>query len=483
MPKATRNFLTIICILIFSVSNLYAASFYVKTGGNDSLDGRSDATAWRTLNKVTNYQFSAGDDVYLKCGGVWNQQRLTINWSGTDSNIATVGSYYVENGQEKIGIKGNKPVVNGNHSLPYDLWLGMVQIQSQHHVLLENIRVINSEGDGFLVNYSNNFTLNNLETDNVYKSGIRTKDSSYAVIKNCVITNTCRIGPEENYSQNWPAALSISQRTHHVTVERCKVYKNWGEGIGGYFSSYSNIIQDNICYANKRVVGVYFAQGSHSNIIRRNLVYGTTDRNFWLGQFPSSGIIINDEHTIQQGGYHDLSTGSSHSNKIYNNYIAFTSNGIDLATQHPESVMRNIEVYKNTVVDSLNTVKFGSMDFTSDVRNLEITDNIFLCKSDDCLPSNKTSTPNTTWSGNYWSNPVSGSLSDRTNIIGGVFPLLKKNGWRNFSGDDLTIKDFSIVESHVPIDNGASTIAEETSPLPLEDNELMAPTLSIISSS
>ena len=77
------------------------ATYYVKNGGNDSLAGTSDATAWATITKVNAYSvspgFNAGDSILFKCGDLW---RLTTGemWiypqnNGTSGNHITFSSY------------------------------------------------------------------------------------------------------------------------------------------------------------------------------------------------------------------------------------------------------------------------------------------------------------------------------------------------------------------------------------------------------
>lgn len=71
---------------------LLGADYYVKNGGNDTLDGHSDINAWATLAKVSALTLGPGDHVMLKCGSTWNEQ-LTLNGSGTSGNIILVNSY------------------------------------------------------------------------------------------------------------------------------------------------------------------------------------------------------------------------------------------------------------------------------------------------------------------------------------------------------------------------------------------------------
>jgi hypothetical protein len=66
--------------------------YYVKNGGNDGLNGQSDANAWATLSKVNTTTFSPGDTILLKRGSVWREDLLKYE-SGTSGNPITYGSY------------------------------------------------------------------------------------------------------------------------------------------------------------------------------------------------------------------------------------------------------------------------------------------------------------------------------------------------------------------------------------------------------
>ncbi len=45
--------------------------YYVANNGDDANDGLSPETAWKTLDKVTNFKFQEGDGVYFKRGDLW----------------------------------------------------------------------------------------------------------------------------------------------------------------------------------------------------------------------------------------------------------------------------------------------------------------------------------------------------------------------------------------------------------------------------
>ena len=70
-----------------------ATTYYVDaTAGHDTSDGRSPATAWKTLAKVSAQSFAPGDTIRLACGQRWREQ-LTIASSGATNNSITFGAY------------------------------------------------------------------------------------------------------------------------------------------------------------------------------------------------------------------------------------------------------------------------------------------------------------------------------------------------------------------------------------------------------
>ena len=68
--KLYNIILFILLCFFLNLTNVFAATYYVKPageGGDDNADGLSDKTAWATINKVNNAVSKAGDDVYFKC--------------------------------------------------------------------------------------------------------------------------------------------------------------------------------------------------------------------------------------------------------------------------------------------------------------------------------------------------------------------------------------------------------------------------------
>jgi len=445
--------LTVTSILfLFVAVNTFAATYYVKADGNDNVDGRSDSSAWKTIGKVNSYNFATGDDVYFKCGDIWTEEQLAIDWSGNTGNRAIVAAYYMNGGIETIGVSGNKPVVDGNHSQPSaSEWHGLVDI-SGNYVTVENLRIINSEGRGLRSVDNKHINCINIESDNTYGSGILYYNVDTGVIEGCDVTNAGRRWKESQGALMYPAALGVHSGSHNVIIRKNTVHETYGEGIGLYHKSYDCIVEENYCWAN-RAAQIYIDR-SRDVHIRGNLVQGTTNSEFFRHSFwgfpgPGDGIGVNDER--------DTGDPWSQNNSIYNNLIAYTYFGIQLATQHDASTLKNTVVYNNTIVDCHICIKHDGPYENSYIRN-----NIVYCLSSDCrmLNSEPATTPGLTWSNNNWSTAVSGAASGTGDVIG-VPNLVKSSGWRSMASEgDLDGSDFALQSNSPAIDGGIPLAAD-----------------------
>jgi parallel beta-helix repeat protein len=88
--------------------------YYVDSRtGNDSSNGTSVGTSWKTLAKVAGFALAAGDQVRLACGAVW-RETLKVNASGTvDKPISLVA--YPDN-------CATPPVIDGSVVIPTVGW-------------------------------------------------------------------------------------------------------------------------------------------------------------------------------------------------------------------------------------------------------------------------------------------------------------------------------------------------------------------------
>ena len=90
-------------LVLFLINGVYAANYYVSSSlGNDSYNGLSEATAWKTISKLNSMTFSPGDNILFRRGDIWREQ-LIVSSSGNSGNPITFGAYG----------SGEKPIISG----------------------------------------------------------------------------------------------------------------------------------------------------------------------------------------------------------------------------------------------------------------------------------------------------------------------------------------------------------------------------------
>ena len=99
---AAGNTKTAIINITVNNSVVGLRQFYVSTSGNDSNDGLSSTTPWKTISKVNSYSFSPGDRVLFNRGDVWREQ-LTVSSSGTAIQPIIFDAYGT----------GSNPIISG----------------------------------------------------------------------------------------------------------------------------------------------------------------------------------------------------------------------------------------------------------------------------------------------------------------------------------------------------------------------------------
>ena len=83
----TNKILHITLLLLFAyLTTINAATYYVTTAGNDSNDGLTEATAWKTIKYAASQARTPGDIVYIKAG-IYNEYNIRI-FSGSSSTVS-----------------------------------------------------------------------------------------------------------------------------------------------------------------------------------------------------------------------------------------------------------------------------------------------------------------------------------------------------------------------------------------------------------
>ena len=96
---------SLLFFVLISIQLIAQTTYYVSNSqGNDSNNGTSQTTPWKTLSKVSSASLNPGDQVLFRRNDTWIGERLSVSRSGNQNNLISFKSYG----------SGNKPLINGN---------------------------------------------------------------------------------------------------------------------------------------------------------------------------------------------------------------------------------------------------------------------------------------------------------------------------------------------------------------------------------
>lgn len=115
-------------------ASIEGTTYYVDAeNGDDTADGKSEETAWKTFDRVNAKTFLPGDKILLKADGIWNQP-LNPKGSGRDGEPIIIDMYG----------EGKRPVINGNGTSGPSI-TGAVTIYNEEYWEIYNLEVTNLE--------------------------------------------------------------------------------------------------------------------------------------------------------------------------------------------------------------------------------------------------------------------------------------------------------------------------------------------------
>ncbi len=237
------------------------ASYYVKNGGNDALDGLSDATAWASVAKVQ-ATAKSGDVVFFRSQDTWSAVAppvLTAN-----AGVTYDGSSYGSGTKATLQAAGD--AVN---------WPNYSVVK---------IEVSNVTFKGF------NVDANHFRCGGIYLGYLSSTDVANTVIDNCIIHGIGGI------SGDWIYGIEVGNKNGRIisntTITNTTVHDTFHEGISIY-AGWSN--------ANNRNDGV--------------LVRGCTVYDTGVGSPSSMGIsallVCNDSRnvTVEYNNFYNSNLG------------------------------------------------------------------------------------------------------------------------------------------------------------------------------
>ncbi|MDR2479984.1 MAG: right-handed parallel beta-helix repeat-containing protein [Treponema sp.] len=346
--------------------------------GNDSNNGTSPLTPWKTFKNVNAKTFQPGDHILLEADSIWNGQSVTAEnyatllnsegagmlWpkgSGAEGKHIIIDLYDIdgfETATPVVSYVSNKrPIINGNGtpSPGSDRYYpsGTITLYQQHHWKIRNIEVTNTFDD-FLA-----------DKNHYYKAGVRKGLCGILVLGR----DDTRTNPDYRGNVN-PA----DPDTYKIVVENCYVHDvqsmHTNNGASGGFN------------ANRDLGGTFTT--AHK-IVGGIIVYGArwtidgTDMGSSAGFFGYNGILLqgNIVKRVALEGLRNKSnpdgSGYSNSNVVFRgNYLEeIAGDGIvldgvqDQVTTGARGDNKNGLVENNIVKDSCAAPNFITANYAA----------------------------------------------------------------------------------------------------------------------
>ncbi|EPY05782.1 subtilisin-like serine protease [Paenibacillus alvei TS-15] len=121
-------------------------NYYFSNNGDDSADGRTPETAWKSISKINENVFLPGSTIYLDANSVWNEQ-IRLRGNGEEGNPITLTKYNTTD-------PNKRPIINGGGtaSSPSGISLnGTIELYDVNYWVVSGIEVTNigtTAGDG-----------------------------------------------------------------------------------------------------------------------------------------------------------------------------------------------------------------------------------------------------------------------------------------------------------------------------------------------
>ncbi len=250
-----------LALLIFPESKILAASYYFDSvSGNDNNSGTSQNSPWKTISKMNNKTYVAGDVINLKAGSSWAGTFLVKN-SGVNGRPITIQSYGA----------GSKPIFSNTAT-----GVNAVNILGSW-IIIDGLSVIDTPFGGFGINSTaTHVVIQNVE---VSRSGAGVwMDGQYCLVTKSyfhdliMINNTQKtINPDDDYGAMGVVIENQNNEVSYNTMENCKApsydYGYDGGAVEIYGNASGNYIHCNYAINNNGFMEVGSSNNSSENNI------------------------------------------------------------------------------------------------------------------------------------------------------------------------------------------------------------------------
>ncbi len=306
------SFKTIFLLIFLITQSIYlnATNYYVSNSGNNSNNGLTSTTAFKTLQHAVS-MITAGDTVFVENGTYVGFDLRNKN--GTNGNPITFKA------------SGNNVIINKKGPQRNDI----INIENANYIIIDGFITNNAPGNGNGIRLvtSDHCIVRNNSCDNNAERGIFTAFTDDILIENNICTNSI----DEH-------GIYVSNSSDRPIIRYNECYGNNGIGIhmnGDASAGGDGIISDaqvygNILHDNNKAAGINM-DGLQNPVVYNNLIYNNHSAQ-GIALFKQDGAIV------------------TNGAKIYNNIIIVPSDGRwGILVQNGANV--NTKIYNNIIIN------------------------------------------------------------------------------------------------------------------------------------
>ncbi len=271
MKALKQNYNNKIIFFIFLISlglsNSYATNYYISSsGGDDSNDGLSTNSPWKSVNKIlikslSAQKFQSGDQILLKSGDVWEGQ---IRLLGSANNSLTISKY---------GTGGNPIIYGDYHSLTWTEVSGHTGIYSAsvgQNVVLSRAY---EETSNLTPKYAWGLDLTDPDDLDTFLNGFSSGCfGPYGNTNTVYVQKSDDSAPDDDVKVFVSAVVDLAGEGTYITIENLDL-RNGNYGI--LVDNCDNITVSNNSLQDMLNLGVYIRYGSTGCLVDNNKITRT----------------------------------------------------------------------------------------------------------------------------------------------------------------------------------------------------------------
>ncbi|HIH7952409.1 TPA: InlB B-repeat-containing protein [Streptococcus suis] len=236
-------------------------TFYIDSlGGNDSNNGETENSAWKSFEQLRKKSFVAGDRILIKRGSrfVGESAFLTFKGSGSQNTPILISSYG----------EGELPLLEGQGKIE-----NVIKLYNQEFITIENLEITNLDP-----NFSTSFELNSNNNRTKSLRGLHVVAEDYGVVHDINIRNLYIHDINGNLSSKWNGGIFFD--VYGTTIP----------------TKYDGILIENNYLERVDRSGIKLVGSTWANQNLKN------NKNVPLNWYPSTNVVVRGNRIEKAGG-------------------------------------------------------------------------------------------------------------------------------------------------------------------------------------